>query len=64
MNLELDAFTNALLVIVITFFVIVLFVGVTTKINEFSHELKYLNIEIGRNEGAEREYWKRKARSR
>lgn len=62
MNTEFDAFTNVLLAIVIAFFAIVLFVGVTTKINEFSHELKYLNIEIGRNEGAEREHWKHEKR--
>ena len=62
MNPELDTVTNVLLAIVIAFFAIVLLVGLTTKINDFSHELDYLNTEIGRTEGAEREYWKREKR--
>ena len=62
MNPELNAFTNVLLAMVIAFFVIVLLVGLTMRINSFSHDLKHLNIEIGRTEGAEREYWKREKR--
>ncbi len=31
-------------------------------INDFSQELKYLNIEIGRTDGAERRYWLRQRR--
>lgn len=62
MKLELDAFTNVLLTIVIAFFAIVLLVGLTIKINDFSQELDYLNREIARTEGAEREYWKREKR--
>ena len=58
MNPEIDAFTNVLLAIVIAFFAIVLLVGLTIKINDFSHDLDYLNREIARTEGAEREYWK------
>ena len=62
MNPELDTFTNVLLVIVIAFFAILILVGLTIKINEFRHELDYLNCEIGRTEGAEREHWKREKR--
>ena len=62
MNPELNAFTNVLLAMVSAFFVIVLLVGLTMRINSFSHDLKHLNIEIGRTEGAEREYWKREKR--
>lgn len=62
MNPELDALTNVLLTMAIAFFVIVLLVGLTMRINSFSHDLKHLNIEIGRTEGAEREYWKREKR--
>lgn len=62
MNPELDAFTNVLLVIVIAFFAITILVGLTIKINDFSHELDYLNTEIARTEDAEREYWKREKR--
>ena len=62
MNPELDPFTNVLLAIVIAFFAVLILVGLTMKINEFSHELDYLNQEIARTEGAEREYWKREKR--
>ena len=62
MNPELDTFTNVLLAIVIAFFAIVFLVGLTAKINDFRHELDYLNREIARTEGAEREYWKREKR--
>ena len=62
MNPEFDAFTNVLLAIVIAFFAVLILVGLSMKINEFSHELDYLNREIARTEGAEREYWKREKR--
>lgn len=31
-------------------------------INDFSHELRYLNNEIGRTDGSEQRYWKRQKR--
>lgn len=31
-------------------------------INDFSHELRYLNNEIGRTDGSEKRYWKRQKR--
>ena len=62
MNSELDTFINVLLVIVIVFFAILILVGLTMKVNEFSHELNYLNCEIGRTEGAECEHYKREKR--
>ena len=31
--------------------------GLCLFINDFSVELRYLNMEIGRTEGAERRYW-------
>ncbi len=62
MNPELDAFTNVLLAIAIVFLAVLVLVGLTMKINDFSHKLKYLNCEIGRTEGAEREHWKREKR--
>ena len=39
-----------------------LFVGLCLFINDFSRELKYLNGEIGRTEGAERRHWIRQKR--
>lgn len=62
MNLELDTFTNVLLVILLALLVIALLVGLTMKINGFSRELDYLNREIARTEGEEREHWKREKR--
>lgn len=62
MNPELDAVTIVLLAIVIAFFAIVFLVGLTAKINDFRHALDYLNREIARTEGDEREHWKREKR--
>lgn len=62
MSPELDAFVNVLLVIMIAFFAVVLFVVLTVKIYDFKRDLDYLNMEIARTEGAEREYWKREKR--
>ena len=62
MNPELDAFTNVLLATVIAFIAVLILVGLSIKINEFRHELDYLNCEIGRTEGAEHEHWKREKR--
>ena len=62
MNTELDTFTIALLAIAITFFAVVFLVGLITKLNDFRQELKYLNREIARTDGAERKYWKREKR--
>ena len=58
MNPEIDPVVSTLLVIVIAFFAIVLLVGLAMKINDFAHELDYINREIGRTTGGERRYWK------
>lgn len=62
MNPEIDPVLNLLVAIVIIFFVIVFLVGLVIKINEFSHELDYINREIGRTTGGEQRYWKREKR--
>ena len=62
MNSEFDTVTITLMAIIVAFFAIVLLVVLIKKISNFSDELNYTNIEIGRTEGAEREYWKRKKR--
>ncbi len=49
-------FAIALLVLVLIVIVFIEFV------NEFSRELKYLNMEIKRNKGKTQLYWKRKRR--
>ena len=58
MNPGLDAVANVLLTIIIAFFAVMLFIGLSIKISEFNRELDYLNTEIARTEGAEREHWK------
>lgn len=62
MNSQLDAIAIVLVPIVIAFFAIALLVGLAAKINDFSRDLAYLNREIARTEGAEREHWKREKR--
>lgn len=62
MNPAIDPVLNLLVAIVIIFFVIVFLVGLVIKINEFSHELDYINREIGRTTGGEQRYWKREKR--
>lgn len=62
MSPELDAFANVLLVIMIAFFAVVLFVVLTVKIYDFKRDLDYLNMEIARTEGEEREHWEREKR--
>ena len=44
------------------FFLILLLIGLAQFINDFSHELRYLNNEIARTTGAERKYWIRRRR--
>ncbi len=48
--------------IVAVFFFILMLVGLVSFINDFSSELRYLNNEIGRTEGAEQRYWIRMRR--
>lgn len=62
MNPEIDPIINLLLAIVIFFFAILLLVGITMKITEFSRELDYIKREIGRTSGGEQRYWKREKR--
>lgn len=52
-----------LLVGVVAFFVLLgLFVRLCIFITDFSVEMRYLNNEIGRTDGAERRYWLRRKR--
>ena len=39
-----------------------LLVAFASWLNDFSHELRYLNSEIGRTDGSEQRYWKRQKR--
>jgi len=56
---------KGILVLIIILSILLLFVilGVISfQVREFSRELKYLNCEIDRTSGREREYWIRKKR--
>lgn len=48
--------------IVAVFFLIILLFGLVSFINDFSQELRYLNNEIRRTDGAERRHWIRQRR--
>ncbi len=48
--------------IVAAFFLFLLLFGLVSFFNDFSQELKYLNNEIRRTEGAERRHWIRQRR--
>ena len=41
---------------------VLLMVGIAKFVNGFSRELKYINNEISRNRGSERQYWIKKRR--
>lgn len=57
-----DAIIGILLILVAAILAILLIVGFVTKINAFTRELDYINLEIGRTTGRERKYWKRAKR--
>ena len=61
MNSEIDS-VFLLAAIVATFFGILLLFGLVMKISEFSQELNYINMEIGRTTGGEQKYWQREKR--
>ncbi len=57
-----DTALYVLIGIVAAFFLFLLLFGLVSFFNGFSHELRYLNSEIRRNNGSERRYWIRKRR--
>ena len=59
---NLDTGLYWLIGIVAVFFLILLLFGLVSFINDFSQELRYLNSEIRRTDGAERRHWIRQRR--
>ena len=59
---NLDTGLYWLVGIVAVFFLILLLFGLVSFINDFSSELRYLNNEIRRTDGAERRHWIRQRR--
>ena len=59
---ESDTGLYWLIGVIITFFAVLLLIRLVSSFNNFSQELKYLNIEIGRTTDAERRYYIRQRR--
>ena len=52
-----------ILIGILAFFILIgVLFGFAQFINDFSHELRYLNNEIGRTDGEERRHWIRQRR--
>lgn len=62
MKSPLDIATAAMLVFVVLLLAFGFVVSLAMKISDFYKELQYLKREIGRTEGAERQYWLREKR--
>ena len=59
---EIDSTTGTLLIVLGSFFAILLLIGIVTKLNQFSNELRYINMEIKRNIGSQKKYWQKEKR--
>lgn len=59
---EIDSVTMAMLVVLVLVLVGMLLTTLVQKLSRFSRDLRYINMEIERNAGAEREYWQREKR--
>lgn len=62
MHTEIDNTSAILLIILGVFFAIIILTSAVIKWNRFSQELTMINMEIKRNTGSQREYWKRQKR--
>lgn len=55
-----DDTTRILLIIIAAIFLALFLAWFVRKLNIFISDLRYINMEIGRNEGEDREFWIRK----
>lgn len=55
-----DDTTKILLIIIVAIFLVLFLAWFVGKLNIFINDLRYINMEIGRNEGEDREFWIRK----
>lgn len=62
MHTGTDLGTATALVILISLLVTSSLAAVVKKLNNFTRELNYINMEIGRTTGEERHYWRREKR--
>ena len=58
----LDNTTIILLIVIGVIFACLLFAGVIRKLSLFIEQLRYINMEIQRNSGEDRDFWIRKKR--
>lgn len=63
MNFDMDNSTTALAVILLALIGFLFLILAVQKITRFKKELDYLNVEIHRTVGTEREAWKERKRS-
>ena len=59
MNPELDPIMIILIGIIIIFFVAAFIFALVRRFDDFTRELRYINQEVHRTKGGEREHWKR-----
>ena len=56
----IDNTTKILLLVIVCVFACLLLAWFVRKLNIFLNDLRYVNMEIGRNEGEDKEFWIRK----
>lgn len=59
---EIDSTTGMLLIVLGLLFAIILLIGIVTKLNRFTNELRYINMEIKRNTGSQKKHWQKEKR--
>ncbi|MBO7170948.1 MAG: hypothetical protein J6W28_07215 [Clostridia bacterium] len=53
----MDKLLSVVLIAIISFFILLLIFYLGTVLYRFRLQMQYINMEIGRTEGREREYW-------
>ena len=62
MYYRLHSTADVLLIIVIVFFTVAIIFAIASRIHNFRRDLDWLNREIQRTQGEERQYWKEEKR--
>lgn len=62
MFLGIDSVTMAMLIVLALVLAGMLLAALVQKLSRFCRDLRYINMEIERNAGSEREYWQRERR--
>ena len=59
---EIDSVTMAMVAVLVLLLAGMLLTMLVQKLSRFSRDLRYINMEIERSTGAEREYWQQEKR--